>query len=196
MTGRLTRRGWGSRGRRPDNRGDVAPFAPDAVNVGVHHVQLGPTEWVATLVVTGYPRDVHAGWLAPFTQHPGRVDVCLHVIPIDPATAASRLRRQLARLESGRRSGTEHPATRPAHRRRHHGTSSSTIGRRRCSFPAFFSSSASSRSSLTSWTGTATKVAVRSGHKLVLQPVVRDLPAWHAGCVQQTRRGRRPPVRR
>ena len=88
--------------------GDVAPFAPDAVNVGVRHVQLGPTEWVATLVVTGYPRDVHAGWLAPFTQHPGRVDVCLHVTPIDPATAASRLRRQLARLESGRRSDTEH----------------------------------------------------------------------------------------
>jgi hypothetical protein len=78
------------------------------VNVGVRHVQLGPTEWVATLVVTGYPRDVHAGWLAPFTQHPGRIDVCLHVTPIDPATAASRLRRQLARLESGRRSDTEH----------------------------------------------------------------------------------------
>ena len=59
-------------------------------------------------MVTGYPRDVHAGWLAPFTHYPGRVDVCLHVTPIDPATAASRLRRQLARLESGRRSDTEH----------------------------------------------------------------------------------------
>ena len=36
------------------------------------------------------------------------MDVCLHITPIDPATAASRLRRQLARLESGRRSDAEH----------------------------------------------------------------------------------------
>jgi hypothetical protein len=78
------------------------------VSVGVRHVQLGPEQWVATLVVTGYPRDVHAGWLTPFTHYPGRLDVCLHITPIDPATAASRLRRQLARLESGRRSDTEH----------------------------------------------------------------------------------------
>ena len=114
MTGHRThdgrRRG---RSRRADDRdhgsdGVVAPFAPDAVSVGVRHVQLGPEQWVATLVVTGYPRDVHAGWLAPFTHYPGRLDVCLHITPIDPATAASRLRRQLARLESGRRSDTEH----------------------------------------------------------------------------------------
>jgi TraG P-loop domain/Helicase HerA, central domain len=86
----------------------VAPFVPAAVSAGVRHVQLGPSEWVATLVVSGYPRDVYAGWLGPFTQYPGRVDVCLHIVPIDPATAASRLRRQLARLESGRRWNAEH----------------------------------------------------------------------------------------
>ncbi|ANY05741.1 conjugal transfer protein TraC [Pseudonocardia sp. HH130630-07] len=62
-----------------------------------------------TLVVTGLPREVPgAGWLAPLTGHPGLADVSLHVAPIDPATAATRLRRQLARLEAGRRSGAEH----------------------------------------------------------------------------------------
>ncbi|MGB8201195.1 MAG: DUF87 domain-containing protein, partial [Pseudonocardiaceae bacterium] len=36
------------------------------------------------------------------------LDVSLHVEPIDPVTAASRLRRQLAKLESGRRHTAEH----------------------------------------------------------------------------------------
>ena len=84
------------------------PFAPIAISAGVWHVEVGPARWVATLVVTGYPRDVHAGWLTPLSDYPARVDVALHVTPIDPATAAARLRRQLARLESGRRSDAEH----------------------------------------------------------------------------------------
>jgi len=86
----------------------VPSFVPSAMTVAARHVQVGDSDWVSSLVVTGYPRDVHAGWLQPLTGYPGRVDVSLHVVPIDPATATAQLRRQLARLESGRRSDADH----------------------------------------------------------------------------------------
>lgn len=81
---------------------------PESVAVGARHVQIGAGEWAASLVVIGFPREVHAGWLEPLATYPGRVDVSLHIAPVDPTTAATRLRRQLARLESGRRSDADH----------------------------------------------------------------------------------------
>ncbi|MEU6573586.1 DUF87 domain-containing protein [Streptomyces sp. NPDC046805] len=63
---------------------------------------------MASFAVTGYPREVHPGWLQPLLTYPGRVDVSLHIEPIDPVTAANRLRRQLAKLESGRRHAQDH----------------------------------------------------------------------------------------
>jgi hypothetical protein len=98
------------------NRGSMMPaversaagaFIPDAVSVASRHLQVGG-EWVASFAVTGYPREVHPGWLAPLLTYPGRLDVSLHVEPVDPVTAATGLRRQLARLESGRRHTEEH----------------------------------------------------------------------------------------
>ena len=47
-------------------------------------------------------RSAH-GWLEPLTAHPSRLDVAVHVEPVPANIAADRLRRQLARLESGRR---------------------------------------------------------------------------------------------
>ncbi|MFE2755421.1 VirB4 family type IV secretion system protein [Actinosynnema sp. NPDC059335] len=85
----------------------AAAFTPDALSVAARHVEVGG-EWVASFAVVGFPREVHPGWLAPLLTYPGRLDVSLHVEPIDPATAASRLRRQLARLEAGRRHTAEH----------------------------------------------------------------------------------------
>ncbi|WP_309505478.1 VirB4 family type IV secretion system protein [Streptomyces phytophilus] len=85
--------------------GDV--FAPDSLAVGVRHLDVGQ-ESVASFAITGYPREVHPGWLQPLLTYPGRVDVSLHIEPIDPATAAQRLKKQLARFESGRRHTEEH----------------------------------------------------------------------------------------
>jgi type IV secretory pathway VirB4 component len=84
-----------------------AAFTPDALSVGARHVEVG-NEWVSSFAVTGFPREVHPGWLAPLLTYPGRLDVALHVEPIDPATAAARLKKQLAKLESGRRHTAEH----------------------------------------------------------------------------------------
>jgi type IV secretory pathway VirB4 component len=63
---------------------------------------------VAVFAVTGYPAQVHPGWLDPLLGYPGRVDVSVHIDPVDPLTAADRLRKQLARLEAGRRHAAEH----------------------------------------------------------------------------------------
>ncbi|MFF4349978.1 VirB4 family type IV secretion system protein [Streptomyces sp. NPDC001530] len=71
------------------------------------HLEVGG-EHVTSFAITGYPREVHPGWLQPLLTYPGRVDVALHIEPIDPVTAANRLKRQLAKLESGRRHTHEH----------------------------------------------------------------------------------------
>ncbi|NUU25021.1 MAG: DUF87 domain-containing protein, partial [Streptomycetaceae bacterium] len=85
----------------------AAAFTPDALSVGARHLEVGG-DWVASFAVVGFPREVHAGWLSPLLTYPGRLDVALHVEPIDPTVAAARLRKQLAKLESGRRQTAEH----------------------------------------------------------------------------------------
>ena len=79
---------------------------PPSVEVAARHLRTGD-DWSATLAVTGYPAEVSAGWLEPLLSYPGRVDVTLHIEPIPVAVAAARLRRQRARLESGRRAGID-----------------------------------------------------------------------------------------
>ena len=79
---------------------------PAAVEVAARHVRAGD-DWAATLAVTGYPAEVSPGWLEPLLSYPGRLDVTLHIEPIPTAVAAARLRRQRARLESGRRHGAD-----------------------------------------------------------------------------------------
>ena len=89
----------------------AGPGAPDmpgpaSVEVAARHVRTGD-DWSATLAVTGYPAEVSAGWLEPLLSYPGRLDVTLHIEPIPVAVAAARLRRQRARLESGRRASAD-----------------------------------------------------------------------------------------
>jgi hypothetical protein len=87
--------------------GSASAFTPDALSVGARHLEVG-NEWLSSFAITGFPREVHPGWLTPLLTYPGRVDVAVHIEPIDPATAATRLKKQLARLESGRRHTAEH----------------------------------------------------------------------------------------
>ncbi len=86
--------------------GRASAFTPDAISVRTRTLEVGG-EWVASFAVTGYPREVHPGWLQPLLTYPGRVDVSLHIEPIDPVTAANRLKKQLSKLESGRRHTSE-----------------------------------------------------------------------------------------
>ncbi|MDA8072059.1 MAG: conjugal transfer protein TraC [Actinomycetota bacterium] len=80
----------------------ATPFGPDSVEVHPRALRVGEG-WCRSFAVTGYPREVGRGWLEPLCAHPGRLDVAVHIGPVPAALAAERLRRQLARLESGRR---------------------------------------------------------------------------------------------
>ncbi|WP_405088107.1 VirB4 family type IV secretion system protein [Microbispora sp. NBC_01389] len=82
-------------------------FGPDAVEVQPRSLQVGDNH-CATLAVTGYPREVTPGWLEPLLTYPGRLDVSFHVDPVPSLVASDRLRKQLARLESGLRSDQQH----------------------------------------------------------------------------------------
>ena len=80
----------------------ATPFGPDSIEVHPRALRVGDG-WCRSFAVTGYPREVGRGGLEPLCAHPGRLDVALHIEPVPAALAAERLRRQLARLESGRR---------------------------------------------------------------------------------------------
>jgi type IV secretory pathway VirB4 component len=80
----------------------ATPFGPESVEVHPRALRVGEG-WCRSFAVTGYPREVRRGWLEPLCAHPGRLDVAVHIDPVPAALAAERLRRQLARLESGRR---------------------------------------------------------------------------------------------
>ncbi|MFI6396177.1 VirB4 family type IV secretion system protein [Nonomuraea sp. NPDC050540] len=80
---------------------------PAAVGMGVRTLTL-PGVVSSSFAVTGYPREVGAGWLEPLLTYPGHLDVSLHIEPIPQQVAAMRLRRQLARLESASRADAQH----------------------------------------------------------------------------------------
>jgi type IV secretory pathway VirB4 component len=77
-------------------------FGPDAVEVRPRTLRAGDGV-CGSFAVTGYPAEVPLGWLEPLIADSGRLDVSLHIEPIPPQVAATRLRHQLARLESSSR---------------------------------------------------------------------------------------------
>jgi type IV secretory pathway VirB4 component len=94
--------------RRRTRNHEPSPLThPAAVGVSVRTVTL-PSAVAASFAVTGYPREVGAGWLEPLLTYPGHLDVSLHIEPIPQQVAAMRLRRQLARLESASRADAQH----------------------------------------------------------------------------------------
>ncbi|MEU7874287.1 conjugal transfer protein TraC [Dactylosporangium sp. NPDC049140] len=80
----------------------TAAIGPAAVESTPRWLRVGDG-YTAVLIITGYPPEVGLAWLDALLAWPGRIDVVQHIEPIPAATAASRLRRQRARLESNRR---------------------------------------------------------------------------------------------
>jgi type IV secretory pathway VirB4 component len=77
-------------------------FGPGGIEVHAKHLQIDGV-YAATLTLTGYPAEVLPGWLETIYTYPARIDVAIHAEPVAPLQAASRLRKQRARLEAGRR---------------------------------------------------------------------------------------------
>jgi len=80
---------------------------PDALEINARTLRVDGVLH-RTLAVTGYPREVGPGWLQPLLDHPGPIDVAVHLAPVATVVAAERLRRQLARLESSQRLDATH----------------------------------------------------------------------------------------
>ncbi len=77
-------------------------IAPTAVRVAPDHLQL-EGQYVRTLAVTGYPRTVGPGWLAPLVELDAPLELSVHVAPLETAPAVRRLSHRLVQLESSRR---------------------------------------------------------------------------------------------
>ena len=86
--------------------GLAAALGPAAVENHPHYLRVGDG-YAATLIVTSYPAEVGPAWLDPLLAWPGRVDVVTYIDPLTAPVAATRLRRQRARLESGRRTDAQ-----------------------------------------------------------------------------------------
>ncbi|MBS2545398.1 ATP-binding protein [Catenulispora sp. NL8] len=96
------------RARKPgirENGVDIG-LSPTSLEIGTKRLRIGET-CAATFAVTGYPAEVAAGWLEPLLAFPARIDVSVHIDPVPAPVAADRLRKQRARLESGRRASAE-----------------------------------------------------------------------------------------
>src|SRR5699024_2085299 len=76
-----------------------------AIRVGARHLEIegGVCQ---TLIVTGYPREVTAGWAEPLLTYPGQIDASFHLEPVPAPIAAARLRKRRTRLESAHRTNT------------------------------------------------------------------------------------------
>jgi len=76
-------------------------IAPSAVEVARDHLRLD-TQFARTLVVTGYPRTVSPGWLAPLIDFEEPIELSLHLHPLQTAQMVSTLSHKLVQLHSSR----------------------------------------------------------------------------------------------
>jgi hypothetical protein len=78
-------------------------IAPAGAEIRRDHLQLD-AHYARVLVVTGYPRTVAAGWLAPLVEELDMpLEFSLHVRPLTSADMVRALGVQIAKLESSRR---------------------------------------------------------------------------------------------
>ncbi|HET7771080.1 MAG TPA: hypothetical protein VFN74_20065, partial [Chloroflexota bacterium] len=75
--------------------------APAAVEIARDHVRLDG-HYARTLVVTGYPRSVSPGWLAPLVNAAEPIEVSLHVHPLASGAMVRALSHKLVQLQSTR----------------------------------------------------------------------------------------------
>src|SRR5699024_12376444 len=76
-----------------------------AIRVRARHLEIEGAV-CQTLIVTGYPREVTAGWAEPLLTYPGQIDASFHLEPVPAPIAAARLRKRRTRLESAHRTNT------------------------------------------------------------------------------------------
>ena len=97
----------GSRRTQTRRRRDALGLGPSCLTVGTKSLGIGESTHAASFAVAAYPAEVGPGWLEPVLSYPARIDVAIHLEPVPAPVAADRLRKQRARIESGRRTSAE-----------------------------------------------------------------------------------------
>jgi type IV secretory pathway VirB4 component len=103
------------RTRTADPAADVSgcasrePLAPAALELRPDRLRVGE-RWQQTFAISGYPREVGYGWLAPLLRAAPELELALQIEPFPAELAAQRLRKQRARFESTRRIEAERGA--------------------------------------------------------------------------------------
>lgn len=69
--------------------------APDALVLRPGYLQIGEQGYAKTLLITGYPREVEAGWLSSLYAFPGNIRVSCYIEPIDSRQSVGQLTRQM-----------------------------------------------------------------------------------------------------
>ena len=77
-------------------------LGPPSLELCADRLRAGE-RWQRTFAVSGYPREVGYGWLAPLLRGLPQLELSLHVEPFPAEIAAQRLHKQRARFESTRR---------------------------------------------------------------------------------------------
>jgi conjugal transfer ATP-binding protein TraC len=88
-------------------------IAPAAVEERPEYLSVDG-RYARGIAVTGYPREVAVGWLAPLIDYSAPLDIILHLHPRDPALVVRRYRRRKAELQASqavriRQGQTENP---------------------------------------------------------------------------------------
>lgn len=76
-------------------------IAPAAFEVKRDHVRL-EYQYARALMVTGYPRTVAPGWLAPLIDFEAPLDISIHIRPLDTGQMVKTLSHKLVQLHSSR----------------------------------------------------------------------------------------------
>jgi conjugal transfer ATP-binding protein TraC len=76
-------------------------IAPSAVEIAWNHLRLDH-QYCRTLAVTGYPRTVSPGWLAPLVDFEEPLEISLHLYPLETAQMVGALTRKMVQLHSSR----------------------------------------------------------------------------------------------
>ncbi|HET6318973.1 MAG TPA: hypothetical protein VFG86_21165, partial [Chloroflexota bacterium] len=75
--------------------------APAAVEIARDHLRL-EYQYARVLALTGYPRTVGPGWLAPLIEFDYPIELSLHLHPLETASVVRLLGHKLVQLQSSR----------------------------------------------------------------------------------------------
>jgi type IV secretory pathway VirB4 component len=74
-------------------------IAPDAIENDVNHIKIG-NRFIRTIMVTGYPRTVHIGWLNSLYSYGANIDIASHIEPLPTDKVIKSLNRKIGQYIS------------------------------------------------------------------------------------------------